>query len=98
MSDKRYCANGKIVEMKWGQQLKLYIYQKDVDLMAGEIEQNGGLCVVDIVKRKQPSDKGMTHYAVINSWRPDKKKDEPQSEPGQFEKQQPVDNQDSLPF
>ena len=99
MSDnKRYCGNIKTVQKEWGEQRKVYFTQKDADLIAGEIEQNGGYCCADICKRKEPSEKGVTHYLTINSWRPEKKDDAPQSEPGQFEKQQPVENEPELPF
>ena len=32
-----------------------------------------GWCAITIAERKTPSEKGATHYAYINEWKPEKK-------------------------
>ena len=54
---------------------KLSFSPDDVKVLK-ENAKDGEWLNLKIMKRKAPSDKGVTHYGVIDTWRPEPKRDE----------------------
>lgn len=72
MSDKTY-VDGlfiKSVNTKYGEILKLNIKVGELEQFLNTHENENGFVSIDLIKRKEPSDKGLTHYAVLNEWKP----------------------------
>ena len=81
MAEKTYCGIGRVVETKFGKMLKLSMTEEDVKTLQENIVD--GWVNVDVGKRKEPSERGTTHYLTVNTWKPEKKeakKDEPATE------------------
>ena len=53
-----------------GSQLKISVKIEDLIDDLKSIEENGWANLI-ITRRKEPSDKGVTHYAYEDSWKPD---------------------------
>ena len=78
MSDnsKIYCGNGKLGKADFFQ-LKMYFHVSDVEVLLQHAQaSNTGLVCLDISERRKPSEKGTTHYGVINTWKPQVKQRE----------------------
>ena len=79
--EKKY-VNEIIVKEKTfdngGSLLKVSVKVPELIETLKEIEENGwaNLC---IGKRQTPSDKGVTHYAYVDEWKPDRDKSKPDS-------------------
>ena len=71
---KIYAGNGKAIQTDSGFSfLRFSISPKDLEAINAWAKNNNGWCNLDIMKRKQPSEKGITHYGQINTWVPQKK-------------------------
>lgn len=83
-TDKIYCGTGKLREGKFGDRLELTLWEKDIQAINARWEavRSGNYAAVKLViqQRKQPSEKGFTHYGVIDTWEPKAKAD---AEPGE---------------
>ena len=74
MSDKIYVGTGKIKEFSdGGSILKFSFTEKDLGTLREHL--SNGWVNIAISKRKTPSEKGTTHYAVIDTWKPKSKSD-----------------------
>ncbi len=74
MSDKIYIGNGK--EKRFddgGSIIKMSFSPKDLETMNAWANNDGnGWVNISVSKRKQPSDKGVTHYGILDTWKPKK--------------------------
>ena len=79
--DKNY-INGFVVKEKefdnGGKQLKVSIAVSDFIKQLEELKSKNGndWANVIIAKRREPSDKGVTHYMYEDTWKPDKNKND----------------------
>jgi len=87
--DKIYVGNAKIRKGTYGDIVKYLLSAEDVAKIVKRSSENDGWCAIDICERKQPSDKGYTHYGMIDTWKPERKGDKGNTNP--------VDD-DNLPF
>jgi hypothetical protein len=97
MSDKVY-LNGLIIkgrENQFGEE-ELKVSVKVEDLVK-ELQQHQerGWVNLEIRKKKQPSDKGVSHYTVLDTWKPDTTRTHVGQAPGTTF--QPMEDND-LPF
>jgi len=80
MAEKIYCGNAMTVNVpyppKW--QIQILFYAKDLEIMKEHL--SNGRVKVDLVKRKQDTPKGSTHYCTVNTYVPKSKRAEGQSE------------------
>ena len=61
-------------------QVQILFYAKDLETMRSYL--NNGRVKVDLVKRRQDTPKGSTHYCTVNTYVPKSKRgEEPVSEP-----------------
>ena len=102
MSDnsKIYCGNGKMGKCDFFQ-LKMYFHVSDVELLMQHAQaSNTGLVCLDISERRKPSEKGTTHYGVINTWKPQTEQRETLPPPAEQTPVAPEKSvvQDDLPF
>lgn len=72
MSDKTYVGNGRAKETKYGDLISFKLGPKDIKTITDWAEKHEGWCTVTIFERKEPSDKGSTHYGVLDTWEPEK--------------------------
>lgn len=70
---KLYCGTGKIVDTGQFSFLKLSISPEDLDRLVAN-KSESGWATIKIMKRKEPSAKGSTHYGVIDTWQPNGQK------------------------
>lgn len=79
-TDKIYCGTGKLKEGKFGDRLELTLWEKDVAAINARWDavRSGKFAAVKLViqQRKEPSEKGYTHYGVIDTWEPKPRADE----------------------
>jgi hypothetical protein len=75
MSDKIYVGNGKTINTKYGDYLKITV---DLDSLIREFENYGFTTnagkrkiKLDIPKRREPDNYGNTHAVTIDTWKPD---------------------------
>lgn len=106
-TDKIYCGVGKLKDSKYGDRLELTLWEKDIAAINARWEsvRSGKFPAVKLViqQRKEPSEKGYTHYGVIDTWEPKPRSDE---QPGEQPlprptppKDEPVERDgDQLPF
>jgi hypothetical protein len=75
--EKVYCGQGKVLPGRDGMpaRLKFSLSKREVELLAEWAKETGWVNVV-VSKRRTPSEKGVTHYGVIDTWKPT-----PRSEP-----------------
>lgn len=92
MADKIYCGNGKKITTKYGDMMRLSISEADLKLLQDNIEN--GWVNVKVFERREPSQTGMTHYLVIDDWKPDQRSDVPKPEAAE----PTVTKTDDLPF
>lgn len=95
--DKQYVGHGKVVTTQYGDILKMSLTAENVETLQKNLEN--GWVNFDVLKRKAPSEKGMTHYGVLNTWKPENADSAPASptkkaEPTSVEEMDPED----LPF
>lgn len=71
MSERVYIGMAKSIETKYGKMLKVSIHQEDVAKLVTEASENSGWVNLDLKERREPSEKGWTHYFEVNRWSPD---------------------------
>jgi len=102
MTDKIYCGNGRVLTTKFGQMLKLSLTSEDVQALMDNIDN--GWVNIKVCKRKEPSEKGTTHYLEIDTWKPEKKAADKPAEAAAEPAKKPADAEataedlESLPF
>lgn len=98
MSDKTY-ADGifiKSVKTTFGSILKVNIKVSDfTNFLKQHVNQND-FVTLDILERQKPSDKGHTHYAVLNEFKPKTESEVSVNE--NLQNEQKEDDLNSLPF
>ncbi len=99
MTDKRYIGSGKIKTFDNGG--SIIKYSTPIDDLEKEIakEKAAGKTWINIniCERKAPSDKGMTHYGVIDDWEPTQQQGQ-QSAPQAGNQAAANDFSDDIPF
>ena len=101
MSDKIYIFQGKEkVFDNGGSKIRLSSPIEELERLISHQKAQGDTWInIDICKRKEPSEKGMTHYGVLDLWKPEGSKSQ---QPSQQPKvaQAPVDDDfsDDIPF
>jgi len=81
MSEKVYVGNGKEIETQYGKMMKISFSEEDVQKLQENLKNKWVNCVVK--ERREPSEKGTTHYLEIDQFLPNKeykKKDEVSTE------------------
>jgi CRISPR/Cas system type I-B associated protein Csh2 (Cas7 group RAMP superfamily) len=68
MADKIYCGNGKVIKTQYGEMMKLSFTAEDVEKLKEGLK-NGWVNAV-VKERREPSEKGTTHYLEIDTWEP----------------------------
>lgn len=69
MSDEKiYCGNGKVIKTQYGDLMKLSFTAEDLEKMQNNLS-NGWINVV-VKERREPSEKGTTHYLEVDTWKP----------------------------
>ena len=74
--EKQYVGSGKVITTQFGEILKMSMTAEDIKVLQENL--SNGWVNFDILKRREPSEKGMTHYAVLNTWKPEAKEIEPE--------------------
>ena len=91
MEEKQYLNNFVIKEMtgEYGSFLKVWI--PDVDKLYNELNELKEDKSVNLIisKRKEKSEKGVTHYTYKDTFKPDQQKSNDQSNNDQFEEDVP---------
>lgn len=76
MEETKY-INGILIKERTfdngGSQMKISIKTEDFINDLKEVDKNGW-CNLILNKRKEPSDKGVTHYLKVDTWTPDANK------------------------
>jgi len=93
--EKIYVGNAKVQKSQYGDILKLKIGPNDVEKINKWAKDNEGWVNISIMESKKPSDKGYTHYAIIDQWKPDPSKSKKAT--GTTSASKP-DDSDNLPF
>jgi hypothetical protein len=69
MSDEKiYCGNGKLIKTQYGDLMKLSFTTEDLEKLQSKLD-NGWVNAV-VKERREPSEKGTTHYLEIDTWKP----------------------------
>ena len=66
--EKIYCGNGKVIKTQFGDLMKLSFTAEDLEKMQNNLE-NGWVNVV-VKERREPSERGTTHYLEVDKWKP----------------------------
>ena len=74
MAEKTYIGNGKVKETEYGDLISFKLGPNDIKSINKWAETHEGWCTVTIFKRREPSEKGTTHYGVLDTWVPDQSK------------------------
>ena len=76
MTETKY-INGILIKERTfengGSQMKISIKTEDFINELKEVDENGW-CNLILNRRKEPSDKGVTHYLKVDTWKPDPNK------------------------
>ena len=67
--EKIYCGNGKVIKTQYGDLMKLSFSAEDMEKMQANLS-NGWLNVV-VKQRREPSERGTTHYLEVDTWKPE---------------------------
>lgn len=67
--EKQYVGHGKAIPTKYGEIIKMSMTEEHIKMLQENL--SNGWVNFDILKRKNPSEKGMTHYGVIDDWKPE---------------------------
>lgn len=68
MSNRIYCGNAMMKETPWGERLRIAMTTSDLQTLQKYLSD--GWVHIDVNERKQPSEKGYTHYLTVDTWRP----------------------------
>lgn len=80
MADKIYCGNGKVIRTQYGDLMKLSFSKEDVQKLVEQSEANeSGWVNVVVKERREPSEKGTTHYLEVDTWKPEPRENNGQS-------------------
>ena len=66
--EKVYCGNGKVIKTQYGDLMKLSFTAEDLEKLQSKLD-NGWVNVV-VKERREPSEKGTTHYLEVDTWKP----------------------------
>lgn len=66
--EKIYCGNGKVIKTQYGDLMKLSFTAEDLGKLQESLD-NGWVNVV-VKERREPSEKGTTHYLEVDNWKP----------------------------
>lgn len=69
MTEKIYAGLGKNIKTQYGDLLKLSFTKDDVQKLQDNL--NNGWVNLVVKERREPSEKGTTHYLEIDQWKPD---------------------------
>ena len=103
MKEKKNYINGMIIKEKnfdnGGSQLKISVKVSEFIDQLKAIEEKGWANIV-VSRRKEPSDKGVTHYAYEDPWKPnsDYKPNGTDQHESKYGSEQSKNNEDELPF
>lgn len=101
MTEKRYIGAGKSKSFDNGG--TIIKYSATIEDLEKEIaiEKAAGKTWINIniCERREPSEKGMTHYGIIDTWEPKPQGDSPQEQPAPQTQQVTQDQfDDDIPF
>ena len=69
--ERIYCGNGRIIDTKSGFSfLSFKLAPEDIKKINERAGMNDGWCTLNIMSRKEPSAKGYTHYATVDTYTP----------------------------
>lgn len=69
--EKIYCGSAKPGPEKAPHiEYKILIGKKDAENILARCDENEGFCWVNFCRRREVSEKGMTHYLQIDTWKP----------------------------
>jgi hypothetical protein len=71
MEEKIYIGMGK--QGKYG--IKLSIPMKDIETLVTVAGENSGWANLELKERREASEKGWTHYMVVDTWKPEPKEE-----------------------
>ena len=80
MAEKTYVGNGKVKETEYGNLISFKLGPNDIKTINEWADKHQGWCTVTIFQRKEPSEKGTTHYGVLDTWEPNQNKGEANSD------------------
>ncbi len=66
--EKIFVGNGKEIQTQYGPLLKLSFSAEDVEKLQQNLEN--GWVNVTVKKRREPSERGTTHYLEVDKWKP----------------------------
>lgn len=70
MSDEKiYCGNGKVIKTQYGEMMSLSFSAEDLEKMQSNL--SNGWINVNVKQRREPSERGTTHYLEVDNWKPD---------------------------
>lgn len=103
-TDKVYIGTGKAKTFQdGGEVIKFRVSSKDLAILQGNLRD--GWVGVDICRRRQPSDKGQTHYGTLDTWQPKERRTDqqpaqpaPKRDAPDWVDDTPDDQTDNLPF
>ena len=69
MSDEKiYCGNGKKIPTQYGDLMKISFTAEDLQKMQDNLEN--GWINLNLKERREPSERGTTHYLEVDTWKP----------------------------
>jgi len=69
--EKQYCGNGRVIKTQYGDLTKISFTKEDLETLTKNLENGWVNCVLK--ERREPSEKGTTHYLEVDTWKPEKK-------------------------
>ena len=69
MTDKIFCGSAKTIDGKFGKFLKLSFSARDLDALCKHADPESGWVNAVVSKRREPSEKGVTHYLTVDTWK-----------------------------
>ncbi|MBT3349444.1 hypothetical protein HN954_00655 [bacterium] len=70
--EKVYCGNAKKIQTQYGEMIKLSLSESDLQKLKENLDN--GWVNANVLERRAPSASGMTHYLVVDTWKPDPSK------------------------
>lgn len=95
MAEKIYCGNGRVIKTQFGELMKLSFTEEDLQAMQDNLS-NGWVNVV-VKERREPSEKGTTHYLEVDTWKPNQEAESSKAAPAKPAQTNEVSAED-LPF
>ncbi len=94
--EKIYCGNGKSIKTQYGDLMKLSFSAEDLGKLQSNLE-NGWVNTV-LKERREPSEKGITHYLEVDKWKPNNEGGAPTSTSKPAESKATDVGAEDLPF